>query len=92
MRELGGLPLMRTFRYPKRRPTHPGQVLREDVPPALRMTQGELGRRLGVLRLSESGLLLEKRSMTPDMPLCLARLMGTAAESRLGMREALSLW
>ncbi|MDE2149292.1 MAG: hypothetical protein KGJ55_05540 [Gammaproteobacteria bacterium] len=30
---------MKTLRDPKRRPTHPGAVLREDVLPALDMTR-----------------------------------------------------
>ena len=51
---------MRTLRDPKRKPTHPGAVLREDVLPALRMTQTEFARRLGVSRLTISELLLEK--------------------------------
>lgn len=33
--------LMRSNRDPKRKPTHPGEVLREDVLPALKMTQTE---------------------------------------------------
>jgi antitoxin HigA-1 len=32
---------MKTLRNPNRRPTHPGTVLREDVLPALKMTQTE---------------------------------------------------
>gem|GEM_PF-4613368 len=48
--------LMRALRDPKRKPTHPGAVLREDVLPALGMTQTELARRLGVSRLTVSEL------------------------------------
>ena len=40
------------LRDPKRKPTHPGAVLREDVLPALCMTQTEFARRLGVSRLT----------------------------------------
>ena len=52
---------MRTLRDPKRRATHPGEILREDVLPALHMTQTEFAQRLGVSRLSVSDLLHEKR-------------------------------
>lgn len=31
---------MKNMRDPKRKPTHPGEVLREDALPTLRMTQG----------------------------------------------------
>ena len=43
---------MRSKRDPQRKPTHPGEVLREDVLPALDMTQAEFAKRLGVSRLS----------------------------------------
>lgn len=83
---------MRTLRDPKRKPTHPGDVLREDVLPALKMTQAELAKRLGVSRLSVSELLLEKRALSPDMAVRIARLTSTTPESWLRMQEALDLW
>jgi len=51
------------MRSTKRKPTHPGEVLREDVLPALHMTQGELAKRLGVSRLSVSELLHGRHSL-----------------------------
>jgi addiction module HigA family antidote len=83
---------MKTLRDPKRRPTHPGAVLREDVLPALGMTQTELARRLGVSRLSVSDLLHEKRAMTPEMASRVAKLLRTTPESWLRMQEAVDLW
>ncbi len=80
------------MRDPKRKPTHPGEMLREDVLPALGMTQTELARRLGVSRLSVSELLLEKRALTADMAIRVATLTGTTPESWLRMQEALDLW
>jgi addiction module HigA family antidote len=58
---------MKSLRDPKRKPTHPGELLREEVLPALKMTQTEFAKRLGVSRLSVSELLLEKRALSPDM-------------------------
>ncbi|MBI2313467.1 MAG: HigA family addiction module antidote protein [Betaproteobacteria bacterium] len=83
---------MKTLRDPKRKPTHPGEILREDVLPALNMTQAEFARRLGVSRLSVSELLLEKRALSPDMAIRVARLTNTTPESWLRMQEALDLW
>lgn len=83
---------MRSIRDQKRKPTHPGEVLREDVLPALNMTQTEFARRLNVSRLSVSELLLEKRAMTVDMALRVAKLTRTTPESWLRMQEALDLW
>lgn len=83
---------MTTLRNPKRRPTHPGVILREDVLPALSMTQTEFARRLGVSRLTVSDLLLEKRTLSPDMAIRIGRLTNTTPESWLRMQEALDLW
>jgi addiction module HigA family antidote len=83
---------MKTLRDPRRRPTHPGEILREDVLPALGVTQGEIAKRLGVSRLTVSELLREKRAVSPDMALRLARLLNTTPESWLNMQQAVDLW
>ncbi len=83
---------MKSLRDPKRKPTHPGELLREEVLPALKMTQTELAKRLGVSRLSVSELLLEKRALSPDMAIRVGRLTNTTPESWLRMQEALDLW
>lgn len=83
---------MKTLRNPNRRPTHPGAVLREDVLPALNMTQGRFAALLGVSRLTVSQLLHEHRALSPEMAMRLERLLGTSAESWLRMQEAVDLW
>lgn len=83
---------MRSLRNPNRRPTHPGAVLREDVLPALDMTQTELARRLGVSRLTVSELLLEKRALSPEMAARVAKLLHTTPASWLRMQSAVDLW
>ena len=83
---------MKTMRDPKRKPTHPGEVLRADVLPALHMSQTELARRLGVSRLSVSELLLGKRALSADMAVRIARLTNTTPESWLRMQAAVDLW
>jgi antitoxin HigA-1 len=83
---------MRSLRNPNRRPTHPGAVLRFDVLPALGLSQTELARRLGVSRLSISEVLLEKRSLSADMAMRIAKLTKTTPESWLRMQEAVDLW
>lgn len=83
---------MKSMRDPKRKPTHPGEILRLDVLPALEMTQTEFAQRLGVSRLSVSELLHGKRAMSADMAMRIARLTGTTPESWLRMQEALDLW
>lgn len=83
---------MKSLRDAKRKPTHPGEVLREDVLPALKMSQTELAKRLGVSRLSVSELLLEKRAMSPDMAVRIGRLTNTTPDSWLRMQSAVDLW
>lgn len=78
--------------HTKRRPTHPGEVLREDILPALRMSQSELARRLGVSRLTVSELLREKRALSADMALRIAKFSNTTPESWLAMQQALDVW
>ncbi|MDM7322454.1 MAG: HigA family addiction module antitoxin [Gammaproteobacteria bacterium] len=81
-----------SLRDPNRKPTHPGAILREDILPALGMTQTELARRLHVSRLTVSELLHEKRRLSPELAIRLGKLMGTSAESWLAMQAALDLW
>ena len=83
---------MKSKRDPRRRPSHPGEVLREDVLPALGMSQTEFARRLGVSRLSVSEVLLGKRALSADMALRVAKLTSTSAESWLRMQAAVDLW
>jgi addiction module HigA family antidote len=83
---------MKSMRDPRRRPTHPGEILREDVLPALKMTQGEFAQRLGVSRLSVSELIHEKRALSADMAVRIGRLTNTTPESWLRMQAAFDLW
>lgn len=83
---------MKSLRNPNRRPTHPGAVLRDDILPALKMTQTELAALIGVSRLSVSELVHEKRAMSPEMAVRIATLFGTSPESWLRMQEAVNLW
>ena len=80
------------LRDPNRKPTHPGELLREDILPALGLTQTELAQRLAVSRLTVSELLHEKRALSADLAIHVAKLTGTTPESWLRMQEALDLW
>jgi len=83
---------MKSLRNPNRKPTHPGAVLREDVLPELVITQAILASHLGVSRLTVSDLLHEKRALTADMAVRVAKVIGGAPESWLRMQEALDRW
>ncbi|MDB5969075.1 MAG: family transcriptional regulator [Hydrocarboniphaga sp.] len=83
---------MKTLRNPDRRPTHPGAVLREDVLPALDMSQTAFAERLGVSRLTVSDLLLEKRGLSAEMAARIGKLLNTSPESWLRMQQGVDLW
>ena len=82
---------MRSLRNPNRKPTHPGAVLREDVLPELGWTQGELATRLLVSRQTVSDLLHERKAMTAEMAIRVARAVGGSPLSWIRMQEALDL-
>lgn len=79
-------------RDPKRRPTHPGALLREDVLPDIGLTQTELARQMGISRLIVSEILREKRPVTADIAHRLGRIFGNGPELWLNMQKAVDLW
>ena len=83
---------IKSLRDPKRRPVHPGAILREDVLPALKMTQKEFADWIGVSRLTISEVLNEKRTVTPDMAMRLGRAVGNGPDIWLRMQQTLDLW
>jgi addiction module HigA family antidote len=83
---------MSTLRSKKRKPTHPGAILREDILPDLNMTQGDLAERLGVSRRTISEIIHERRPITADMAIRLAHFLNTTPESWLNMQQALDVW
>ena len=83
---------MKSLRDPKRRPTHPGAVLREDVLPQLGITQAQLAAHMGVSRLTVSELLHEKRGLSAEIAVRLAKVLRTTPEVWLRMQQAVDLW
>ncbi len=76
----------------KRRPTHPGEMLREDYLPDYGLSVSELANAVGVSRQSINELLRERRAVSPEMALRLARLFGNTPEFWLNAQRALDLW
>jgi len=73
-------------------PTHPGELLRDEIMPAPGATQGRLALLLGVSRRTVNELLTERRSVSADMAHRLARLLNTTPEFWLGLQQDLDLW
>src|SRR2546421_7634169 len=76
----------------KRRPTHPGAILREDILPEIGLTQAQLAGLLNVSRRTVSEILKERRSVTTDMAQRLARAFGTTPEFWLRLQQAVDIW
>ena len=76
----------------QRRPTHPGEMLREDFLPDFSLTVSALAEAIGVSRQSINELLRERRRISPEMALRLARLFGNSPEFWLNAQRAVDLW
>ena len=76
----------------KRKPTHPGAMLREDFLPDYELTVTGLAEALGVSQQSINELLRECRAVSPEMALRLARLFGNSPEFWLNAQRAVDLW
>jgi antitoxin HigA-1 len=72
-------------------PTHPGELLREVVFPALKRPKSEIADLLGNSRQMLHGILAERHPITPNTALRIGKLLGTSPESWLRMQEAYDL-
>lgn len=79
-------------RRPQRKPTHPGEVLREDVLPSLGISISELARRLHVSRQILHNILAERGPVRPNIALRLGRFLGNGPELWLTMQQRFDLW
>ena len=76
----------------KIRPTHPGEMLREDFLPDYGLTVSSLAKALGVSRQTVNELLRERRAVSPEMALRLGKLFGNSPEFWLNAQRAVDLW
>src|SRR5574337_1192015 len=74
------------------KPTHPGEMLREDFMPDYGLTAASLAEALGVSRQTINEILRERRAVSPSMALLLSRLFGNAPEFLLNAQRAVDLW
>ena len=76
----------------RKKPTHPGEVLREDVIKPLGLTVTEAAKRLRVTRNTLSALINCKASMSPEMAVRIGKATKTSPESWLFMQAKVDLW
>ena len=75
-----------------RRPTHPGEILREDFMADYGLSVAELAKRLGISRQSVNELVRCRRAVSPDVALRLARLFRTSPQFWLNLQRNIDLW
>ncbi len=73
------------------RPVHPGEVLREDYLKPLGLSANALANALGVTAARISDIVRERRGVTADTAIRLARYFGGDAKSWLNLQMAYDL-
>ena len=77
---------------PKRCPTHPGNMLRGTVLPALNLNVKEAARELRISRQTLHRILAGKAPITPHMAVRLGKFCGNGPGLWLRMQQAHDLW
>ena len=75
-----------------RKPTHPGEVLLENVIKPLGLSITEAARALGISRKMLSKIVNGKSRVSPEMAVRIAKATNTSPESWLAMQNKLDLW
>ena len=73
-------------------PFHPGEILREDILPALGFTERRLADHLGISEHDLLGLLTERTGITLDLALRLGAAFGQGARYWLALQMQHDLW
>lgn len=76
----------------RRPPTHPGEILREDVLPALNLSVSEAARQLRVTRQTLHRVLSGRSGISPEMAVRLGKFCGNGPDLWLRMQQSYDLW
>src|SRR5579875_1331692 len=76
----------------QREPTHPGEILREDVLPGLRMSVSAAAAALGVSRQTLYRILNCEAAVTPEMAVRIGKFCGNGPNLWLALQSAYDLW
>ena len=75
-----------------RKPTHPGEYLREMVLPDIDLSVGEFAQLLGISRHTMRRILDAERPVTPALALRIGLFLNTTPQSWLNMQNKHDLW
>jgi addiction module HigA family antidote len=70
---------------------HPGELLREEIVPALGRPRAEIARLLGVSRQTLHAILSERAPVTPEMALRFGKLCGNGPELWINLQTRYDL-
>jgi len=73
-------------------PMHPGELLREDILPALGKSKTEIASLLGISRQTLYDILEEKQPVTPAMALRFGKLCGNGPRLWINIQRTYDLW
>lgn len=76
----------------KRKPTHPGRILKSHYLDPLHLSVSHVAQALGVSRKTLSQVINERGAVTPELALKLAKAFNTTAELWLNLQQAHTLW
>jgi addiction module HigA family antidote len=84
--------MAKLVRSPSRQPSHPGEILREDVLPALKLTVKAAAAHLGVSRQALHAVLSGRAAVSPEMAARIGKLCGNGPDVWLRLQMAHDLW
>ena len=76
----------------KRKPTHPGGILKRHYLEPLTLTITEVADDIGISRKTLSKIINERGAITPEMALRLSKAFNTSAELWLNLQTTYDLW
>ncbi len=79
-------------REPQMSPVHPGEMLRDEVFPALKLSVSEAARQLGVSRQTLHRIMAGTHSITPEMAVRIGKFCGNGPGLWLRIQQRYDLW
>ena len=79
-------------RHPDFAPVHPGEILRDEVLPALDISVATAAQHLGVSRQALHRVLSGRAAVSPEMALRIGKFCGNGPDIWLRMQAAFDLW
>ena len=78
-------------RHPSIDPVHPGEILREDILPALALSKTAVADALGISRQTPYDILNERQPVTAEMAVRFGKLFGSGAGSWVNLQRMYDL-